>query len=80
MSLIGDLIVEGLCYGTASLAIRALTAGRVQPQPYLSDEALGWAGYKRREDGVVVLNATITAGLGMLIWALGLVAVLSWLR
>ena len=73
MSLIIDFFFDFLFYRTGRLAIRALTLGRVEVERFLAIEGAFWWGYKRRENGTIVIGATIASLVGLLVWGVLLV-------
>jgi hypothetical protein len=73
-----EIVLVAVCYTTARILLPILTFKKVKVDALSSGEAgFNWLGFKRLSDGVLLCDANSAGWIGVLIWALVLVAVVA---
>jgi hypothetical protein len=68
---LGSMLVDGLLFVTARLALPLLTLGRWRVSPLNDRKAvLAWHGFKRQPDGTMLVGFTPAILFGLAIWFL----------
>jgi hypothetical protein len=78
IGLFGEIVFFGIGYTTARILLPTLTFGKVKVEALSFDETgFNWLGFKRRSDGVLLCDAYSAGWIGVLIWVLLVVLVVS---
>lgn len=75
------ILLEWLGYPIARVLLPIVTFGRVRADEVMSMRSgFNWLGLKRESSGALLWSASMTASLGLLIWAFLLVGVIALTR